>query len=528
MTITTDVLIIGAGPTGLTLAVDLRRRGVDCLVIERAVEPHEQSRGKGLQPRTLEVLDDLGVIDDILQYGEWRQQVSLYKDRKRLALLPVGLAEPRADLPYPNIVMLPQWRTCTILADRLRELDGDVQHGWTLEDFEQSDAGVSVSMINTTGDHEEVEARFMVGADGGHSRVREQLGISFDGESRPSARYLLGDVIIDDFPPQSSSAISSHAWFGSDGSFLGLAGLPGTGTWQIGASIGLDDELEPSVETFQRLLDERTGRDDLPVVEATWLSDFTVNVRLAETYRRGRVFIAGDAAHVHPPTGGQGMNTGIQDAYNLGWKLGRVLEGRADISLLDTYTAERRPVAAGVLEKSTDILDVVMSDNPIVATLIQRVVLPILSVPAINRALLRRVSQIDVGYRGGPLAEESGGRGLRPGDRMPDAPVTDLRAGRTVRLHDLLRGAHFVALSWTEDPIEGDDPRHWRIVDTVADDGGVTPTLHDHQRALRRTCRPRQDEVLLIRPDGYLAWRSPATELHSAWPLSQRTGVSGS
>ncbi|MFC4561758.1 FAD-dependent monooxygenase [Nocardiopsis mangrovi] len=515
---TADVLIIGAGPTGLTLAVDLARRGVHAVLVEAAPAIPRQSRGKGLQPRTLEVLDDLGVIEEVLAHGRWRQRTTLYKDRTELADLGTGFAEPRSDVPYPNIVMQPQWRTSGILAERLRDLGGEIRFGTRLTGFTDGADGVRATLAATDAAEEQVHARYLVGCDGGRSLVRRTLGVGFAGVTRETHRYLLGDVTVPGWSPEEDEAVRSYAWLASDGSFLGLAGLPGTGQWQIGADVPADAAgLEPSLPALQRLWDERTGRTDVRLGEATWLSDFTVNTRMVDAYRRGRVLLAGDAAHVHPPTGGQGMNTGIQDAYNLGWKLAARLHGGGE-DLIDGYQAERMPVARGVLEKSTDILDVVMSPNRAVAFMVQRVALPLLSIPAVNRALIGKVSQTDIGYRDSPLVADdlSGGR-VRAGDRAPDALITDAATGAHMRLFDVFRGPRATLLLFGERAaarLSGADlPSH---LDTCLVTDGPVPagwegkTVRDRGRTARRAYRPAPGTALLIRPDGYVGWRTRA------------------
>ncbi|WP_161606406.1 FAD-dependent monooxygenase [Microlunatus speluncae] len=513
MTDHVPVLIIGAGPTGLSLAVALRCHGVDCLVVERADRPHRQSRGKGLQPRSLEVFRDLRVIEEILHAGEHRQRVRLFKDRRAVADLAVGLAEPGPDIAFPNIVMLPQWRTCDILERRLTGLGGRVERGLTLTALTQDHDRVTATL---TDDQEirVVTADYLIGCDGGRSTARRLLDVEFTGRSRQRDRYLLGDVIINGLSPQTDDhQLVSYAWLGRDGSFLGLAGLPGSDGFQIGASLEVADPDGPAspagrdVATLQQLLTERSGRPELVITEATWLSDFQVNVAMAEDYRVGRCFLAGDAAHVHPPTGGQGMNTGIQDAYNLAWKLAYVLAGRAGDALLDSYPAERMPVARALLQRSTDILDTMITDNPVTSFLINRVALPLMSRPAINRAVLSRVSQIDVGYPDSPLLPPDAGSGrrrVRPGQRAPGAFVVDDQ-GRQSRLHDLLDRTRHTLLHWGPVEIDGHLPG-WVVV----------CRLPDTEREVRRRYGLRRGDAVLIRPDGYVAWRGRPENLRPA------------
>lgn len=509
-----DVLIVGAGPTGLTLAVDLARRGVRAVLIEAAPALPRQSRGKGLQPRSLEVLDDLGVVDAVLGHGQSRQDITLYRDGRRLARIPAGLTEPRADLPYPNIVMIPQWRTTTLLARRLHELGSAIRFDTRLESFTAGSDAVRAVVTTPDGGREDLTVRYLVGCDGAHSIVRRTLDLEFAGSSDETQRYLLGDITVPGWHPEVDGAVRSHAWLGTDGSFLGLAGLPGTGQWQIGASITADDDLEPTLEALQRLWNERTGHPQVRLSDATWLSNFRVNVRMVEDYRRGRVLLAGDAAHVHPPTGGQGMNTGIQDAYNLGWKLAACLNGNDD-TLLDTYPAERLPVARRALAQSTNILDVITNRNPLVRFAVQRLLLPLLSRPSINRRLTARVSQIDIGYHDGPLADDelSGGR-VRPGDRAPDARLVDTATGQPLRLFDLLRGPQWTLL------LVGDAAAGRLDCDALPDEVRtclIMPArstsfsgrvVIDRDGTFRRAYRAKPGTALLIRPDGYLHWRA--------------------
>jgi len=423
------VLIAGAGPTGLALAVDLARRGVSCRIVEKSPNPHHGSRGKGIQPRTQEILDDLGVLDRFLAYG------ADYPDL--LIHLPGGgtmtrrmdeLHAPTPSVPYPNILMTPQWRTGELLAERLAELGGHVEVGVEVTGFTQDDSGVHVTL--STG--ERVTARYLVGADGGRSTIRQRLGVGFIGETYDAERMLIADVRLTGLDRD-----HWHVWPGAEPNAMSLAlcPLPSTEDFQLTAPLVDGVEPDTSLVALRKLVD-----DVVPGVTLTqvgWTSLYRANIRMVDRYRVGNVFLAGDAAHVHSPAGGQGLNTGIQDAFNLGWKL-----AAGDDALLDTYEAERLPVAAGVLGISTRLHqgyrenaeDAMRRDDPV-------------------------LRQLSLNYRGGPLADEAETGQVRAGDRAPDSPC-----GPT-RVFDLLRGPHWTLLVF--DAPDADLPP-------------ATPDLHIH------------------------------------------------
>ncbi|MEU8361198.1 FAD-dependent oxidoreductase [Nonomuraea sp. NPDC048882] len=437
---TTDVIVAGAGPTGLTLAVDLARRGVSCRVVEQAEQPAGGSKGKGLQPRTQEVFDDLGVIGRVLGVATPYPPV-----RVRLGRVPVWQtrmhrpARATDAVPYPTVLMHPQWRTEAVLRERLAELGGKVEYGTALTGLDQDAHGVRA----TLGTGETVRARYLVAADGGKSPVRKSLGIGFTGETREEERAALADVRVEGLGRD-----HIHAWARPGKGFVALYPMAGTDAFQLLAPLKPGVEPEDTPAWYQRLFAERSMLRGVRLTELLWSSLYRVNIRLADRYRAGRVFLAGDAAHVHSPAGGQGLNTGVQDAYNLGWKLARVLAGAPE-GLLDTYEEERRPVAAGMLGLSTDLHD---------------------------RKSVKRdeeTYQLSLSYRGGSLA----GHG---GDRVPDGGVR-LADGTEARMFDLLRGPHFTLLA--AEPWSGGGPevRAYRVAEPY---GGERYTL--------------------IRPDGYV------------------------
>jgi 2-polyprenyl-6-methoxyphenol hydroxylase-like FAD-dependent oxidoreductase len=399
-------MIAGAGPTGLTLAIDLARRGIDVRVVDKATEYFAGSRGDGIQPRTLEVFDDLGVLDAVLAAGSRPAPTRVHFDGRFVMERRMSPPrEPTPDVPYPNGCVLGQSQTEGLLRDRLAEFGVRVELGVELVGFEQDDEGVTVSL--STG--EVVRADYLVGADGGRSLVRKSLGIAFEGTTDESIRMLLGDVAAEGLDP------AYGYWFASEPepmSGVALSPLPGVGLFQFAAPL-LDEDTETSLETLQGKLDERSA--GVRLSKLTWSTVWRPNVRLAERFRVGRVFIAGDAAHVHPPTGGQGLNTGVQDAYNLGWKLA---DGSPD--LLESYETERRAVAARVLGVSSRLLQKYKEGAE----------------DAHERG--EDTWQLNISYR------SSSGR-LVPGDRAPDAPVVDAN-GKAIRLFDLFRGPHATKL----------------------------------------------------------------------------------
>ncbi len=399
------VLIVGAGPTGLTLALDLARRGIAFRLIDAAETPFAGSRGKGIQPRTLEILDDLGVIDAILAVGGPYPKLRIHLGPLSVRAGSLGTTkQPTEGVPYPNLWMVPQSRTESILRERLGALGGRVEFGKALATFRQNERGIEATL--STG--ETVQSDFLVGCDGGRSTVRKALGLNLQGEAIDEKPMLVADVDVEGLDRR-----DWHIWPFAGGSPVGLCPLPGTTLFQLTAKaekIGTDIESAVHRATGHR------------IVRVSWSSIYRPAVRMVDRFRVGRAFLAGDAAHVHPPTGGQGLNTGVQDAYNLGWKLAHVLRGAPD-SLLDTYEAERLPIAAAVLGLSKRLYQ--------------------------TRSIKRgdATNQLALHYRTSSLSSGVTIGSLHPGDRMPDGRLKD-----GSRLFDHLRGGHATEIVTPEGP----------------------------------------------------------------------------
>jgi 2-polyprenyl-6-methoxyphenol hydroxylase-like FAD-dependent oxidoreductase len=355
-----DVLIAGAGPTGLTLACLLARSNVRFRIVDAFAAPPTGSRGKGLQPRSLELFDDLGIVEKIISNGAFGIPVRYYDEAgKPRHEPPVVPPAPRPDRPYQQPLITPQWRVEEALRHALEKAGAHVDFGCELTGFTQDEHGVCADVTGASGP-EKISARWLVACDGGKSAIRHLAGIAFLGETLEAFRMLVGDMRVEGLDRQ-----HWHIWRNAEG-FAALCPLPSTGLFQFQASVGPNQASETTLDNCRTMLRQRTGRSDLVLSDPGWLSLWRANVRMVDRYRAGRIFLAGDAAHVHSPAGGQGMNTGIQDAYNLGWKLAAVVRG-ADAALLDSYEEERLPVAARVLGISTDLMNAAVANRVMVS-----------------------------------------------------------------------------------------------------------------------------------------------------------------
>ncbi|MBV8933020.1 MAG: FAD-dependent monooxygenase, partial [Kutzneria sp.] len=476
-------------------------------VVDAADGPFPGSRGKGVQPRTLEVFDDLGIVDKALSAGRTDAVVRYYERDRLLGQVRVDTAGPaRADVPYLDLLWIPQWRVDQILSERLVELGVTVEYGTALVDLHQHGDRVTADLTGPHG-RTRIDARYLVGADGGHSRTRKLLGVGFDGEPLGEERMVLADVCVEGLDPS-----TGHVWLDQTG-LLALTPFTNTRSWQVQASVhaGADGAVpEATLATVRRIITERTAMPGIRVHDATWLSLFRTTMRMVDRYRVGRVFLAGDAAHVHSPAGAQGMNTGIQDGYNLGWKLAAVL-ARGPESLLDTYQRERLPVAKSMLALTAE-----QHRKFRAASHAADVVRMLTPQPGVG------TDQLSITYRGSALAVDLGDadRPLRAGDRAPDAPLHDAN-GSPTRLFDVFRGTHLTLLAFGrghDDLLAFLSARYGaavhvhRIIDASTDS---VPGLVDAEGHAAGAYHAEPGALRLIRPDGYVGLASddpgPAT-----------------
>ncbi|MEU8513984.1 FAD-dependent monooxygenase [Kitasatospora sp. NPDC048722] len=485
---TTDVLVVGAGPVGLALAVGLARAGVDCRIVERDPDVRDRGvRGKGVNPRTLEVLDDLGAAEGILARGLLNPKVRTYEGSRVVHEVdPAAANTPTPDRPYAGMVLLAQHHTEAVLRDRLAEHGGKVELGTELVDCVQDDEGVLATLRRSAAGTSVIRARYAVGCDGGRSTVRKLTGIPFLGETWEEERFIMASMRIDGLAPDRMH-IWNDARFGAGA--LAIVPLRQDDTWAVHAAVTPDENgalPAPTLDTFRRVLAERAGLPGVTLHDLTWASTWRPTVRMVERYRSGRILLAGDAAHCHSAAGGQGMNTGIQDAHNLAWKLAATLRGAPD-ALLDSYEAERLPVARAVLAATSAQHRTLFADGGARALADQ--------FADLTATAGGDFTGLSVGYRGGPLGRDlDDATGVRAGDRAPDAPcrTTD---GPT-RLFDLFRGPHFTLLRFTDRPGPPLLPPLPGLREAAVQD----PDGH-----ARRAYGLTGDAAVLVRPDGYVA-----------------------
>ncbi|NJR80035.1 FAD-dependent oxidoreductase [Sphingomonas corticis] len=469
-----DVLICGAGAAGLTLALDLARRGVSFRLIEKSGTPFVGSRGKGIQPRTQEVFEDLGILDAIAAMGSpYPPHRNHRQDGGYEEVQDVVIEAPTAQEPYRSMLLVPQFVTEGVMRSRLAGLGAAPEFGHELVAFEEHGDGVTASVESPKGRHRQ-RCRYLVGADGGRSFVRSALGVDFPGQTL-GVRAIVADLELDGL------ARDAWHWFnrGEMAQQISFCPLPRSGLFQLQAPIRAEGEPDLSVAGLQAFVDSRVPAGSVSVRAVPWASAYTMNARLADRYRAGRVLLVGDAAHVHPPTGAQGLNTSVQDAYNLGWKLSAVLAGAPE-ALLDTYEEERRPIAAGMLGLASEMLDRARRGN-------------------LRRD--REVAQLDLDYAWSSLSLpiDDDGR-LHAGARAPDVRLRGA-GGQPRRLFDLTRGTHWTWIVHGRPVATLPPERRGLRVHHVAAEGEYA----DEDGAMATVYGLRDGDHLLIRPDGYVA-----------------------
>jgi len=520
----TDVLIVGAGPAGLVLAAVLADNGVDFRIVDRKAGPVAESRAAIVHVRTLELLDRLGLADQAVARGVKTTRVEICERGRLVAEFPLAGKGSEAFTPFPYALGLEQDRTERLvvqwLADRGHGVDWDTE----LVTLASGPDGARAVVQGTDGETQTIVARWAVGADGARSPVRHALNIGFAG-STYGQTGLLADVDID-LPPGSALPAGTLRLNLTRGGFVGIFRLAGGRYRLFGAvppdltppntshDVSHEAYAEVPLATIQRWFDEYFAVH-APLTGAAWTALFRIHSRVADHFRAGNVFLVGDAAHIHSPAGGQGMNLAIGDAFNLGWKLALVANGHAHDRLLDSYQTERYRVAMTVLRGTDRGFALETTRHPIAAWVrthvAARLVGPLTRLGTVRAAIFRLFSQTWITYRHSPaVASEPGGnRGPLPGDRAPYGQLEHTDDGVPRNLFDIIGGTgHHVLL------FEGSKPdpailARRRTIDELLRHYAVDIRVHAvpaGEKALHARYAARRPRLFLIRPDGHVAY----------------------
>ena len=545
-----DVLVVGGGPVGLAMACELHRHGVRCRVVDKNEGPQVWSKAAAMTPRTLEVLEDVGVGPRLREVGRAVYGMAIHKGVERIAHITFA-AE---GTPFPNTLGIAQRDTELILADHLKTLGGALERPVELRSFEETADGVQATLVGPSGAEEVVHARWLVACDGARSTVRERLGLPFEG-STFEQNLIQADVKVDlPFWNDPGEAVI----FLSPEGIVGALPLLAENRWRVIALDMPDPDAEATFDVFRSVVRRRVP-EGVSVHDPAWVAKFRFHGRIVPSYRVGRVFLAGDAAHIHSPVGGQGMNMGIQDAYNLAWKLALVVRGRARPTLLDSYDPERRPVGratVGVTDRATKaVMRFLSLRSPLATALRDQAVAFLMSSGLVGDRVFQRVGQLGVGYAGSPAVGEhqvsvwSGdvalarhrdrelpalsdwvdfGRGLGAGDRVPDVDLSR-EIDEEATLFGLLRGTRhtlllFDGLAATSAGYEnlagiarrvaglhGDLFRVYIVTPRAARPAELAPDLEvilDDDASLHRHFGSASESLFVVRPDGHVGFRS--------------------
>ena len=495
----TDVLVVGAGPTGLMLANQLARRGTRALVVDRNAGPVRETRALGVQARTLEIYRHLGFVDRAIALGNCAKGANMWSRGKRRAWVPfsdIGTGRTA----YPYVLILGQDDNEKLLGESLRERGGGVEWNTELVGLRPQPDRVIATLREAKGTMRDVAARWVAGCDGARSAVRNFCGIEFQGAPYEHVFYVADTKMSG---PMTPNELHVYLWRGGFHLFFPLRGVD---HWRI---VGILpealwhrddltlDEVMPSIR--------REAGADLDLRECTWFSTYRIHHRRAARFRSGRCFVLGDAAHVHSPVGAQGMNTGLQDAYNLAWKLALVVGGEAGEELLDTYAAEREPVATHLLSTTDRFFSLAVGEG-LATALFRTMVLPNLLAFAmrfdrLQAAGFRTISQIGIRYRRSALSEEMpglGDGGPRAGDRFPWMKLRLSANGAPEDLFARLDDTRFTLLLFGQPASASPDGGLGARLETI-----VVADSPDNE-AVRNAAGIPRTAFYLLRPDGYV------------------------
>ena len=505
-------LVVGAGPVGLTMANELARHGAGCRIIDRSAKPSQTSKALAIFPRTLEVFETMGIADRFIAAGHRLNGLSLHHRLEQIARIEFTSVAS----PFPFALGLPQSETERLLGEHLNAFGITVERGVELTSLTQTSDAVRAVLRHSNGREETIETPWVVGCDGAHSTTRHVLDMDFEGAQYDES-FILADVQLE----SDLARDRLHLFLGDDG-LVGVIPFF-ENRWRIVADVPPDSHDQSSrdvtLDEVQALLDRR-GLPQYHASDPVWMARFNISHRKVREFRRLRVFLAGDAAHIHSPAGGQGMNTGIQDAFNLAWKLALVVRGDAPAQLLASYHVEREPVARDVLNLTDRITRMATMRNS-VAQSVRDFLLPRVSgIDFVGDKIADRLAELNVTYGTSPIVENHGGGRLKAGDRAPDAELRD-ENGRARRLFELFHEPRHVLLLFLgasdsaaanfgeiEGAIGGLPDgiiASYRIVRGQSD---LPAELRDTSGLAHAAYGLFEGGVVLVRPDGYVGYRN--------------------
>jgi len=536
MTVSTDstveVLIVGAGPTGLTMACELLRHGITPRIIDKAMAPTDKSKAFAIHPRTLELLENMGIVDAFLKEGNECNAFDMYERGKPL----VNARFDSIESKYPFALMIPQSLSEKILHEHLKSYGIEVERELELNKIKQTDDNVTATLKTKYNSFETVECQYLLGCDGAHSTTRHKLNLDFKGAPYPNY-WLLADCDLDWKYPMFNLSIFIHPTGLT--TYFPYKSDRGRLMFEL-ENAPIEEEMAlPIMDDVIKLMEEREIEYN-DISNPHWLAYFKLHHRIVDRYREGRVFVGGDAAHIHSPMGGQGMNTGMQDAYNLAWKMALVLKGKSPETLLDSYNTERHKIGEEVVTLTDTATKMATIHNPVLSVIRNKMMGVLLNINPVQHKITSILTQLEFHYKDSPIVDERWfeskevegyvphGHDLKAGERFKDYSLKNVADNSSTQLYDLLTGSEHELLIFTGAELEDMEIEELsKVVESVIEYGSliekhliigsetappglpqVPSTWVDVDHVMHKDFGAAKACLYLIRPDGYIAFRN--------------------